>query len=169
MVDSWPISCSWAPELQIQMPNAYVKKLTKKGIMSIDSGSRIFVHWYWSGAKVITSLCFLILKMRVNNNADLLSLLRQLNDLMHVKASQVVLAVKKKKNSPANSRDKRRRFDPWVGKIAWRKAWQPTPVFLPGESHGWRSLVGYTAHRVSKSQTRTKQLSKHARSVCRRA
>ena len=35
--------------------------------------------------------------MRVNNNADLLSLLRQLNDLMHVKASQVVLAVKKKK------------------------------------------------------------------------
>ena len=30
---------------------------------------------------------------------------------------------------------------PWVGKIPWRKAWQPTPVFLPGESHGQRSLV----------------------------
>ena len=28
------------------------------------------------------------------------------------------------------------RFDPWVGKIPWRRAWQPTPVFLPGESHG---------------------------------
>ena len=27
-------------------------------------------------------------------------------------------------------------FDPWVGKIPWRMAWQPTPVFLPGESHG---------------------------------
>ena len=33
-------------------------------------------------------------------------------------------------------------FSPWVGKIPWRRKWQPTPVFLPGESHGWRSLVG---------------------------
>ena len=33
-------------------------------------------------------------------------------------------------------------FDPWVGKVPWRRAWQPTPVFLPGESHGQRSLVG---------------------------
>ena len=44
----------------------------------------------------------------------------------------------------------RPRFDPWVGKIHWRRKWQPTPVFLPGESHGWRSLVGYI-HRVAKS------------------
>ena len=35
-------------------------------------------------------------------------------------------------------------FDPWVGKIPWRRAWQPTPVFLPGESHGQRSLVDYS-------------------------
>ena len=34
-------------------------------------------------------------------------------------------------------------FDPWVGKIPWRRAWQLTPVFLPGESCGQRSLVGY--------------------------
>ena len=34
--------------------------------------------------------------------------------------------------------------DPWVGKIPWRRAWQPTPVFLPGEFHGQRSLVGYS-------------------------
>ena len=34
-------------------------------------------------------------------------------------------------------------FDPWVGKIPWSKIWQPTPVFLPGESHGQRSLAGY--------------------------
>ena len=39
---------------------------------------------------------------------------------------------------------KRCRFDPWVRKIAWRKEWQPTTVFLPGESHGQRSLVGYS-------------------------
>ena len=35
-------------------------------------------------------------------------------------------------------------FNPWVGKISWRRKWQPTPVFLPGESHGWRSLIGYS-------------------------
>ena len=35
-------------------------------------------------------------------------------------------------------------FDPWVGKIPWRRKWQPTPVLLPGKSHGWRSLVGYS-------------------------
>ena len=36
------------------------------------------------------------------------------------------------------------RFDPWVGKIPWRRKWQPTPVFLPGKSHGQRSLAGYS-------------------------
>ena len=41
-------------------------------------------------------------------------------------------------------RHKRCRFDPWVGKVPWRRAWQPTPVFLPGESHGQRSLEGYS-------------------------
>ena len=34
-------------------------------------------------------------------------------------------------------------FDPWVRKIPWRRKWQPTPVLLPGKSHGWRNLVGY--------------------------
>ena len=33
-------------------------------------------------------------------------------------------------------------FDPWVRKIPWKRKWQPTPVFLPEEPHGWRSLVG---------------------------
>ena len=56
---------------------------------------------------------------------------------------------------------KRHRFDPWVGKIPWRRAWQPTPVFLPGESHGQRNLAG-CSHRVAQSQTRWKQLSTHA-------
>ena len=35
------------------------------------------------------------------------------------------------------------RFDTWVRKIAWRRKWQPTPVFLPGKSHGQQSLMGY--------------------------
>ena len=41
-------------------------------------------------------------------------------------------------------RCKRHGFDPWVRKIPWRRAWQPTPVSLHGESHGQRSLVGYS-------------------------
>ena len=50
------------------------------------------------------------------------------------------------KNPFANAGDVRERcrFDPWVGKIPWRKTQQPTPVFLPGESHGQRGLAGYS-------------------------
>ena len=40
---------------------------------------------------------------------------------------------------------KRFRFNPWVEEIPWRRKWQPTPAFLPGKSHGQRSLVGYSA------------------------
>ena len=41
-------------------------------------------------------------------------------------------------------RHKRCGFDPWVGKIPWRRTWQPTLVFLPGKSHAQRNLVGYS-------------------------
>ena len=34
-------------------------------------------------------------------------------------------------------------FDPWLGKIPWRREWPPTPVFLPGEFYGQRRLAGY--------------------------
>ena len=46
----------------------------------------------------------------------------------------------------------RPRFDPWIGKIPWGRKWQPTLVFLPGEFHGQRNLVGYV-HGITKSQT----------------
>ena len=38
----------------------------------------------------------------------------------------------------------RPRFNPWFRKILWRSKWQPTPVFLPGKSQGWRGLAGYS-------------------------
>ena len=41
-------------------------------------------------------------------------------------------------------RQKRLGFYPWVGKMPWRRKWQPTPVFLPGKSHGQKTLVGYS-------------------------
>ena len=40
---------------------------------------------------------------------------------------------------------KRHGFNPWVGKIPWRRACPPTPVFLPGEFHEQRSLAGYSS------------------------
>ena len=59
---------------------------------------------------------------------------------------------KTKQNPSANAGEgKRCRFDPWFGDIPWRRAQQPPPVFLPGESHGQRSLAGYSpwGHRES--------------------
>ena len=44
-------------------------------------------------------------------------------------------------------------FDPWIGKIPWKRKWQPIPVFLPGKSHGQRSLVGYSPWGRKESDT----------------
>ena len=73
--------------------------------------------------------------------------------------SQMALVVK---NPLANAEDVERwEFNPWVGKIPWRRAQQPTSVFLPGKSHRERSLVGCCP--VSKkSWTGLKWLSTHA-------
>ena len=54
-------------------------------------------------------------------------------------------------------RHRRFGFHPWVGKIPWRRAWQPTPVLLPGESHGQRSLASYSPGGCKDSNT-TKQV-----------
>ena len=48
------------------------------------------------------------------------------------------------KASSANAGDRRYGFNLWDRKIPWRRKWQPMPVLLPGKSHGWRSLVGYS-------------------------
>ena len=49
------------------------------------------------------------------------------------------------KNPPAYIREIRNMSsDPWVGKIPWRRAWQPSPVFLSGEALGQRSLASYS-------------------------
>ena len=55
------------------------------------------------------------------------------------------------------------RFDSWVGKISWRRAWQPTPVFLPGESHGQRSLESYGPWGCTESYTT--EATEHTKSI----
>ena len=51
---------------------------------------------------------------------------------------------------------RKRVFDPFVRKIPWRRQWQPTPVFLPGKSHGQRSLAGYSPWGQKESDTTDK-------------
>ena len=59
-------------------------------------------------------------------------------------------------------RHSRHIFDPWVGKIPQRRSWQPTPVFLPGQFRGQKSLVGYSSWGLQ-SRTWLKRLSVHGR------
>ena len=58
---------------------------------------------------------------------------------------------------PACRRRKRCGFDPWVRRIPWRRKRQPIPIILPGESHGQKSLAGYSPQGCKESDT-TKQL-----------
>ena len=78
---------------------------------------------------------------------NVFSFLRFILKYTQGRTSQVALVVK---NLPANAGGVRHRFHPWVGKIPCRRAWQPTPVFSPGEPRGQRSLA---VHGVAKSQT----------------
>ena len=59
------------------------------------------------------------------------------------------------KSPDANAGDAR--FNPWLGKIPWRRQWQASLVFLPGKSHGQRSVAGYSSEGVSKNQTEYRQ------------
>ena len=49
---------------------------------------------------------------------------------------------------------RRCRLDPWIRKIPWRRKWHPTPILLPGKSHGQRSLVGYSLWQLSRTGLR---------------
>ena len=62
-------------------------------------------------------------------------------------------------------RHRRLEFDPWIRKLPWRRAWQPTPVLLPGISHGQRSLVGYSPW-GRKEWDMTEQSTAHLRKQC---
>ena len=55
----------------------------------------------------------------------------------------------------------------WVGKNPWRRKWQPTPVYLPGESHGQRSLVGYSpwGHKESDATEVNEHACMHAKQL----
>ena len=67
----------------------------------------------------------------------------------------------KKKKTIFNAENRTCRLNPWVRKIPWRKVWQPTLVFLHGESYRQKSLAA-TVYKIAKNQTWLKWLSMHA-------
>ena len=79
--------------------------------------------------------------------------------VLFAKASQVARVVK---NLPTNTADVREMGHPWVGKIPWKSAWQPTPVFLPGESRGQTSLSGYHPSQGGKESDTTESTAQHS-------
>ena len=72
-------------------------------------------------------------------------------------SSLVAQLVKNLREESTGKECSRSEFDPWVGKIPWRKEWLPTPVFLPGEFYEQRSLMGYSPWGLKESDT-TEQL-----------
>ena len=91
--------------------------------------------------------------MRINSSET--SHVRLVNSLPPTANSRRVLG----NGSVKSVQWRRPGFDSWVGESPWRRKWQLTPEFLPGEFHGQRSLEGYR-HRVSKRQTQLKELSR---------
>jgi len=62
-------------------------------------------------------------------------------------------------------RQKRHAFIPWVGKIPWSRAWQPTAVFVPGDSHEHGSLAGCSPWGCTQSWTRLKSFNMYAEAL----
>ena len=87
--------------------------------------------WFQKSVKIFHLLhwCYAFKKIEINTN------------IWTTMVSQVALLVRNL--SYQCRRHNRRKFDPWFRKIPWRKAWQPTQIFLPGEFHVQRNLTGY--------------------------
>ena len=111
----------------IYTPNIYFKLLLDRRVILCYIGMGI---WEVNSLLRVTFILFIVVPNMVLSIQEILS------------TPQVVLAVKK--TCLQCRRHKRRGFNPWFGKIPWRRKWQPTPVFLPGKSHGQRSLAGYS-------------------------
>ena len=89
--------------------------------------------------KARTSQDFLCLGTWMNNDRESR---RQSKYGGKVMSAEVNLSLKRLQDIPCQCR--RQGLDPWVKKIPWRRKWQPTPVFSPGESHGQRSLAAFS-------------------------
>ena len=118
--------------------------------------TRLLCPWDSPGKSTGVGCHFLLQGIFVTQESNLgLLYCRQILYCLSHQGFQVSLEVK---NLPANDGEVMRcRFNPQVGKIPWRRAWQPTPVFLPGESHGQRSLARHMGRKESDTTEATQQ------------
>ena len=97
------------------------------------------------------------------NHSEIASSLLTSDLKMYLACSQLLLNIfwinwlprwfSSKESACQSWRHRRCRFSPWVRKIPWRRKWQPSAVFLPGESHGQRILAGYRPWDQKESNT----------------
>ena len=96
----------------------------------------------WSNGTVCHDLSFFNVEFKPAFSLSFFTLTKRLFSSSLSAISDLAINVAQMvKNLPAIQET---RFNPWVGKISWRREWQPTSVFLPGESHRQTSLVGYS-------------------------
>ena len=88
-----------------------------------------------------------------------------LDAVTHTHSSQTQQGEDQKEAKVKEDKNRTAGFNPWVGKTPWRREWHPTPVLVPGESHGGRSLVGYSPWGRKESDT-TEQLHFHFSLSC---
>ena len=111
---------------------------------------------FWGGSKITADGdCSheikrrLLLAKKVMTNLDSIFKSRDiaLPTKVHLVKSSLVAQTVKRLPAMRETRDS------WVGKIPWRRKWQSTPALLPGKSHGWRSLIGYSPWGCKESDT----------------
>ena len=124
---TWSFS-TWHPRPWGHSPGLLVQSLCSPGIRSSPGGqSQISCEWVW--CRVAAE----------GGSGRGKTGTKDENYVVYTKLASLMAHIKE-----SACQCKRQGLDPWVWKIAWRRKWQPTPVFLPEKSHGQRSLVGYS-------------------------
>ena len=102
-------------------------------------------HWFLQLLKIKYSIHLLLKLQNLKHVMPCLELPRWLTGLGRVGHD---LETEQQQKWPCGKESlrqfRRHRYNPWVGKIPWRRKWPPTPVLLPGKSHGQRNLTGYS-------------------------
>ena len=115
-------------------------------VFSNESALRIRWPKYWSFSfNIIPSSEHSGLISFRMNWFDLLAVQGTLKSLLQKKKKKKSLLQHHSSKASILQRCRRPGFSLWFGKIPWRRHWLPTPVFLPGEFHGQRSLAGYSS------------------------
>ena len=114
------------------------RERSKKRKRGITKQSEIWTHWIFNYTKELMWIVRLMISQLHSKNSYLLE--------THMRYIGLPLWLS---GEESTCQCRRCGFDPWVGKIPWRRKWQPSPVFKPGESHGQRRLA-YTVHELQR-------------------